>query len=654
MFVSLFMIFIHSAFAGLERIAVLEFVTFGTQEIPNHEILLYSDLLRVSFTKELNTEEFDVITRESLEVFMNDNEDVVCSDSCEIETAKTIGADFVVSGTLIYTSGLYYLTLKLHKTDSGKLLSSSSIKLEHYQDLGELMPFLGKELLGDAKLVGVKKRNFIQQFLHRLSYKNVSISCSPSDTHVKHGATFLCISTPCDVELPKKEVLLEFSRYNYKTEAVKYNIKKTNIIQNKLQSELGTLSIVSKDVRTATINNTEYELPYEQKLPEGQYDIKAKKECFAPFDKTVPLRAESMQKLDIELHPKVESVQYTVRDQYENTIAAEIFVDDKKIGMSNHQIDVSVCAKKLTVRVREFEQTVHTDILKSQNFSFELPLEGTVFQTSLVHVAPFEMGSSTYEEYREPNEKPHDVVLTKDFVMMNTEITNKLYSLVMNKPSPSVESYKGISLVGNHKPVQNITWVQAAVFANSLSRKEGLTPCYKIRNKTVRWPRGFECTGWRLPTEAEWEYAASITPGGKKTRFSGTDSYSRLCAYSNIADQTTYSYFEWGDHSSPTILCSDKEVTLAEVGQYKPNAFGLYDMTGNLWEWVWDGYGTYSSKRKTNPKGINSSYRVLRGGSWTTDPENVRNAHRYKAHKYKLKKDVGKNFGFRLVRSVDK
>ena len=514
------------------------------------------------------------------------------------------------------------------------------------------MPFLGKELLVDSKLIVEKKRNFLQNFLHNLSYKKVSISSSPRDTHVKHGSEFLCISTPCDVELPKKEVLLEFSRYNYKTKVEKYNIRKTSIIQNRLQSEQGTLSIASKDVNIVAVNDTQYGLPYEQKLPEGQYKINAQKECFEPFEKTVQLRAESTRELEIELQPKVQSVTYTVRDQYNNTIAADIVVDEQRIGSSNTELDVPVCAQKLTVRVQGFEQTVHKDIVQSQDFMFKLPLEGTVFQTSLVKVGQFEMGSPTYEEYRKKDETLHDVVLTKDFVMMNTEITNKLYEMVMNKKPPSVKSYEGISLLDDNKPVQNITWVQAARFANALSKKEGLPRCYKIQNKTVRWTRGFDCTGWRLPTESEWEYAASISYGREKTLFSGTDSYAELCTYSNVADRSAYSRFGWGEHS--TVVCSDEEDTIAEVGQYKPNTFGLYDMTGNLWEWVWDGYGSYSSKKTTNPKGKNGSYRVLRGGSWTTDPENVRNAHRYKAHKYKLDKKMGKNFGFRLVRGLER
>ena len=644
------MILFQNAFANLERIAVLEFVTFGVQEIPTHEILLYSDLLRGCLIKELDADKFDVISRESLEVFLSDNDNVVCSDSCEIETAKVIGADFVISGSLIFTSGIYYLTLKLHRTDSGKLLSSSSIKLEYYQDFHELMPFMGKELLIGARLRKEIKRNFFQDFFYNLSYKNVSISSSPSDTHVKYGSEILCISTPCQVVLPKKEVLLEFSRHNYNTLVKNYNIKKTNIIQNTLKSKFGTLSIQADDLNNFSLNNIEYELPYQQQLQAGEYNINAQKECFEPFNKTVHLQEERNLDVEIKFLPKVKLMYYTVRDQYNNEISADILIDDQFVGKSGTGVEVFVCAKKLTIRANDFEQTVHEDFLESQDISFFLPLEGSAFKTSLVQVGQFKMGSPKSEDYRQKDEELHEVELTKDFVMMTTEVTNKLYTLVMDKKSPSIQWFKGISLVGENKPVQNITWVHAAVFANALSEKEGLPQCYYIKGQTVTWPQGLECTGWRLPTEAEWEYAASVSNDGLKTIFSGTDSYSQICMYSNIADLTTYSRFEWGEQE--ILQCFDKEEALADVAQYLPNTFNLYDMTGNLWEWVWDGYGPYSSQKERNPKGNDSVYRVLRGGGWTTDLQNVRNAHRYKEHKYQMNEKTGKNVGFRLVRSV--
>ena len=140
-------------------------------------------------------------------------------------------------------------------------------------------------------------------------------------------------------------------------------------------------------------------------------------------------------------------------------------------------------------------------------------------------------------------------------------------------------------------------------FANALSEKEGLEACYKIDGKNVSWPKGVACMGWRLPTEAEWEYAAR---GGQSHRFAG----------SNDLDAVGW----FGDNSG--------RKTHAVCGK-KKNAYGLCDMSGNVWEWVWDWYGDYPTGAVKDPKGPDSaSNRGNRGGSWDGNAVYVRAAFR--------------------------
>jgi formylglycine-generating enzyme required for sulfatase activity len=186
-------------------------------------------------------------------------------------------------------------------------------------------------------------------------------------------------------------------------------------------------------------------------------------------------------------------------------------------------------------------------------------------------------------------------------------------------------------------------------FANALSKKEGLKPAYRISGDRVAyrisgdrvtWDQS--SSGYRLPTEAEWEYAARA---GKHRLYAGTDDASAVCRYASVNTPRSKSRFEWG-HSS--FRCEDGHLAAAPVGSFRPNAWGLYDMTGNVWEWCWDRYGKYGGD-STDPVGPQSGdYRVGRGGSWITVPAYVRVANRSR-----YSPDNRNNgLGMRLVRTV--
>jgi formylglycine-generating enzyme required for sulfatase activity len=139
-------------------------------------------------------------------------------------------------------------------------------------------------------------------------------------------------------------------------------------------------------------------------------------------------------------------------------------------------------------------------------------------------------------------------------------------------------------------------------YCNKLSLKEGLTPAYTINGEDVTWNRNAD--GYRLPTEAEWEYACRA---GTTTPFNTGD------------DITTAQANYDGNETSP-------------VGSFAPNAWGLYDMHGNMWEWCWDWYGGYNTVPQTDPIGVSSgSNRVLRGGGWGGPAQDARSAGRANA-----------------------
>jgi formylglycine-generating enzyme required for sulfatase activity len=185
--------------------------------------------------------------------------------------------------------------------------------------------------------------------------------------------------------------------------------------------------------------------------------------------------------------------------------------------------------------------------------------------------------------------------------------------------NPSERTQHGTSLIGNDLPVQKVSWMNAVKFANALSRKEGLREAYRISGSRVTWDE--TANGYRLPTEAEWEFAARA---GAENLFSGAANENELCRMGNVADAGA----RRRQRSWVASSCDDGHFGPAPVGSYRPNGLGLYDMSGNVFEWCWDIYGS-SLSNATDPTGARSgANRVFRGGSWHRPPHRSRVAAR--------------------------
>ncbi|TAL67095.1 MAG: hypothetical protein EPN82_16105 [Bacteroidetes bacterium] len=206
-------------------------------------------------------------------------------------------------------------------------------------------------------------------------------------------------------------------------------------------------------------------------------------------------------------------------------------------------------------------------------------------ETVLIPSGSFQMGNTGSSPDGLKSEHPvHQVTISQDFYMSIYEVQQDLYTAVMGT-NPSNNK-------GDNLPVERISWYMAVDFCNKLSEKEGLTKCYTINGTSVSC--NWNANGWRLPTEAEWEYACKA--GTTSDYYSGS-SESQLASVA------------WYDGNS-------NELT-HPVGQKNPNSFGLYDMLGNVWEFCWDWLDNYSGGSATNPKGPSSgTIKVGRGGSW--------------------------------------
>ncbi len=198
----------------------------------------------------------------------------------------------------------------------------------------------------------------------------------------------------------------------------------------------------------------------------------------------------------------------------------------------------------------------------------------------------------------------HRVTISRSFHMQLSEVTQKQWETVMGD-NPS-------RFKGDNRPVERVSWNDAQEFIRKLNQLEGADK-------------------YRLPTEAEWEYACRA-----KTRKSF---YTGSCIY---ADQANYN----GNYPGKSCSKGRYEGETLPVISFTPNPWGLYDMHGNVWEWCQDWYGGYSPEDSTDPQGpLSGSYRVLRGGSWDLGAWNARSAYRFK----KEPDARDSSFGFRVV-----
>jgi formylglycine-generating enzyme required for sulfatase activity len=239
----------------------------------------------------------------------------------------------------------------------------------------------------------------------------------------------------------------------------------------------------------------------------------------------------------------------------------------------------------------------------------------------------FWMGSPDTEANRRVAEVRHEAEVG-DFELCRTEVTQGQWKAVMDAEELKPDEC-GLEGCDDDKPITGVTWYAAVEYLNRLTEKENerrgpgekWTLCYwKVSEERIEWDRG--CTGYRLPTEAEWEYAARA---GSETAYFFGDEAAKLCEYGNVADRTANAkYPDW------TVAgCEDGAANFARVGSYRANPWGLYDVYGNAWEWVWDWYGDYDEKAPKNSGGPeNGDFRVLRGGSFKVEPWNLRSAYR--------------------------
>mgnify|MGYP005782504169 CR=1 FL=1 len=268
------------------------------------------------------------------------------------------------------------------------------------------------------------------------------------------------------------------------------------------------------------------------------------------------------------------------------------------------------------------------------NRAFSSNVEKTDDGLVLIKGGTFNMGSPNDEMQRENDEVEHEVSVD-DFYISPYEVTGEEYEKVMGE-NPSY--FKGENL-----PVESVSWYAAIEYCNRLSEQEGLTPVYTIDENNVSFDRS--ANGYRLPTEAEWEYAAragTTTPFNTETSISDEEAN----YYGHYPYGIEENYFSQGNLETQP---GEYRQTTVAVDSFEPNRWDLYNMHGNVREWVYDYYGDYDLENTDNPTGpTTGSLKVNRGGGWNDYAKHLRSAYRSSLPP----EQSDSNLGFRIARNA--
>lgn len=380
----------------------------------------------------------------------------------------------------------------------------------------------------------------------------------------------------------------------------------------------GLLSLTSAPSGASVAVNGRYrgQTPLDLRLPPGKrYTLKLTKAGFGPATRAVDIRSDSDIDLAVALEPLFGDVRLELQpgdaQVYVNGVLAEVRDGVLRLPAVAQNIEIRaegfVSQNKTLTPNPGYVQTFKATLLTraaAREAAIKKSLKTSDGQVLLLmRPQMFSMGASRRERGRRANEVLREVTDLAEFYISTTEVTNKQFRAY----APEHDSgyvYK-VSLNDDKQPVVNLTWVEAAGYCNWLSQKEGLTPVYRIQG--TKWERTGG-NGYRLPTEAEWAWAARFAANQGGPRYPWGAQLPPAQDSGNFADLSTI-----GLTASTLKDYNDGFAATAPVASFPASDAGLYDIGGNVSEWIEDEY-TVGVAGRAGDNG--NRYWVVRGSSW--------------------------------------
>lgn len=472
-----------------------------------------------------------------------------------------------------------------------------------------------------------------------------------------------------DISVAKTPAVIEVleGKHTLKVRKAGYKIYESELEVVALASEqLPTISLIKSDGKlnvvsdpigvNITISGRYYgQTPLAVALPPSEsYELLASKAGFENIRRPLKVRPEEDQSLNLRMKAIKGTVRFAV-----TPANARLFVDNKDIGAGNQTLELTARTHRVRVELPGYA-TWESEVLPQPGLSQQINVVMQTEEAARVSAIPqvlatstgdrlrfiiperLQMGAGRREPGRRSNEIQKDVTLTRAFYLGEKEISNQTYQLF----DPGHDSgLLGRALLSDpDRPVVNVPWFKAVEFCNWLSRKDGLPEAYEQINGQWHLVSPFN-TGYRLPTEAEWAWASRYATGRQGTRFPWGDNMPPTDGSGNFADESAANMVPYSIKNY-----NDSFRGPAPSGSYDPNELGIFDLAGNVSEWIHDFYSIELAREpQTDPIGPDSGdYRVIRGSNYTHG--------RFSELRWTFRDygaDARPDVGFRLARFAD-
>ena len=478
--------------------------------------------------------------------------------------------------------------------------------------------------------IEVEGRDVLQSFKADLipAWADISVTTVPAGATIYADEAELGV-TPATIQLMSgiHELLVRKEGFKIARQSISVTANEPTVLPEiRLQEADSLLTVTSQPGGAAVSVNGRYRgtTPVEVELgPGSTYEVIISKAGFATVVRNVSMESRRGKLLRIELEARVGVVKIVSQPP-----DAELFIDGQSRGVASQELSLPARPHRIEIRKTGFEpfmtevtpkpglpEIIEVTLLTPEQAI--LAASPRTINTSqglpmlLVDPGQFEMGAPRREQGRRPNETQHEVRLTRQFYISIHEITNIQFREFKPKHGSGADRYR--TLGNDDHPAVMLSWEDAAGYCNWLSHKESLPFAYVLEDGQMRLASPPN-NGYRLPTEAEWVWAVRYNGGGGKQKYPWGDRLPPTQKAGNFADRSAE-----GILTNVLSSYSDGYPISAPVGKYPASPIGLFDVGGNVAEWVNDRYGVPSSSNgiDIDPVGpAEGQYHVIRGSGW--------------------------------------